>query len=189
MSLPARASSRFALLALLASVSGCATLVKRLDDGSLRVQCESTLSTCMKQAENHCRKSGGVQVVSAHEKDELYGVDGNKEGHLIAEVVFYCHDDAPRKPIKLPPREATQPAPANSAPGTTTAPARPTHTPRVCVPGATQRCFGAGACEGGQACLADGSGFGPCECAAPAPSSSAAPAASASAAPNAASSR
>jgi hypothetical protein len=35
---------------------------------------------------------------------------------------------------------------------------------RVCVPGATQACTGKGACNGGQACLKDGSGWGSCEC-------------------------
>lgn len=35
---------------------------------------------------------------------------------------------------------------------------------RVCVPGATQACFGPGRCEGAQACLAGGEGFGPCNC-------------------------
>jgi hypothetical protein len=35
---------------------------------------------------------------------------------------------------------------------------------RDCVPGATMHCFGPSACLGGQSCLADGSGFGPCDC-------------------------
>jgi hypothetical protein len=35
---------------------------------------------------------------------------------------------------------------------------------RVCRPGETQRCVGSGACEGGQACSAEGTGFGPCDC-------------------------
>lgn len=33
-----------------------------------------------------------------------------------------------------------------------------------CTPGATQACLGPGACEGAQMCLADGSGFGACDC-------------------------
>ena len=35
---------------------------------------------------------------------------------------------------------------------------------RVCSPGETRQCVGPGACEGGQACEEDGSGFGPCDC-------------------------
>jgi hypothetical protein len=35
---------------------------------------------------------------------------------------------------------------------------------RVCVPNQTQICNGPGACQGAQACLADGSGFSACDC-------------------------
>jgi hypothetical protein len=35
---------------------------------------------------------------------------------------------------------------------------------RLCIPGATQECLGPGACRGAQACLADGNGYGPCDC-------------------------
>jgi hypothetical protein len=34
----------------------------------------------------------------------------------------------------------------------------------ACVKGITQACVGPGGCRGGQACLADGSGFSPCDC-------------------------
>lgn len=37
-------------------------------------------------------------------------------------------------------------------------------TDMVCTPGETQECVGPGACRGGQACRADGSGFGACDC-------------------------
>jgi hypothetical protein len=33
-----------------------------------------------------------------------------------------------------------------------------------CTPGETQSCFGPGACNGGQSCLLDGSGFSRCDC-------------------------
>lgn len=34
----------------------------------------------------------------------------------------------------------------------------------ACEPGATQACWGPGACKGGQSCLEDGSGWGACDC-------------------------
>lgn len=34
----------------------------------------------------------------------------------------------------------------------------------VCIPGETQECRGSGNCEGAQACLKDGSGWGECDC-------------------------
>ena len=39
-----------------------------------------------------------------------------------------------------------------------------TPAPTPCRPGETQACLGAGRCEGAQACLLDGSGFGACDC-------------------------
>lgn len=36
--------------------------------------------------------------------------------------------------------------------------------PTACVPGASVACVGPGACQGGQVCLPDGSGYGPCDC-------------------------
>jgi hypothetical protein len=38
---------------------------------------------------------------------------------------------------------------------------------RVCVPGTTRLCAGVGRCPGSQACLADGSGYGECDCTGP----------------------
>jgi hypothetical protein len=37
----------------------------------------------------------------------------------------------------------------------------------VCRPGETQLCVGPGACSGGQACTADGTSYGPCDCGEP----------------------
>ena len=34
----------------------------------------------------------------------------------------------------------------------------------ACIPGVTQACIGPGGCNGGQACVSNGSGFGPCDC-------------------------
>lgn len=34
----------------------------------------------------------------------------------------------------------------------------------VCTPGLSVACVGPGACQGGQVCAADGSGYGPCDC-------------------------
>jgi hypothetical protein len=35
---------------------------------------------------------------------------------------------------------------------------------QLCIPGATVECLGPGACRGAQACLADGRGYGACDC-------------------------
>lgn len=134
----------------------CATTgVHQMKNGTLRVQCPNVQSECMHEADVYCADQGGVHVLSSRETNELYGVEGNKEGTLMSEIVFICADDAPRKPIKLPPRD--EPAAPRSAPSV---PNR-----RICVPGSTQRCVGPGACVGGQSCLPSGAGWSPCECA------------------------
>jgi hypothetical protein len=137
---------------------GCASQPRQLRDGSYQIDCEETLATCTRKAQLYCRDKGEFQIVHANEENSLVGVEGHQKGHLLSRLVFACGDQTQAKPLKLPPRpegavlpEGT-PTPAASA-------------ERACVPGSTQRCVGVGACEGGQACLADGSGYGPCECA------------------------
>ena len=141
--------------------------VYEISNGKLRIQCPSVLAECMEEAEAHCLSRGGIQVVSTREKNELYGVEGNKEGTLVSEVIFYCGDDAPRPPIKLPPR------PVASVEDTSGESAQSER--RICIAGSTQRCIGPGACVGGQTCNDGGTAWGPCLCAAPSaqPSSSA----------------
>jgi hypothetical protein len=56
------------------------------------------------------------------------------------------------------------PPPAAAAPSAT-APVSAPPPPRVCTPGSTRKCVGAGACMGGQSCLGDGSAWLSCECA------------------------
>ncbi len=155
---------RLMLGSILLCLSACGTGgVHQMKNGNLRVQCPQVQSECMHQAELHCQDRGGVHVLNAREKNELYGVEGNKAGTLVSEVVFVCGDDAPRKPIKLPPREES-----------TTSTPSPTPEKRICIPGSTQRCVGPAACVGGQSCLPSGTGWANCECSPqPAPASEA----------------
>jgi hypothetical protein len=131
-------------------VAGCGARPHRLADGSYKLDCEATMAECSRQVAKFCRGEG-YRIVHGAEENTLVGVEGHKTGHLLSRVVFYCARDAPPTPLKLPPRAPAEPAGSVSQ--------------RVCVPGSTQRCVGPGACEGGQACLKDGSGYGPCECA------------------------
>jgi hypothetical protein len=137
-------------------VAGCSSGPHRLKDGSYKLDCDKKLTECLRRAKTFCGDQG-YQIVQGNEENTLVGVEGHKTGHLLARVVFYCAGEAPARPLKLPPRAPASPAAAEPE--------------RVCVPGSTQRCIGPGACEGGQACLKDGSGYGPCECA-PGPAAS-----------------
>ena len=65
---------------------------------------------------------------------------------------------APIAPAAVAPTPASQ-FPASSKPA----------SGAICVPGSTQACVGPAACNGGQSCLPDGSGFAPCDCGAQTP--------------------
>ncbi len=155
--------SVWVLLLVATGLLGCGG-PRRLKDGSYKIDCEDTLANCTRQVKQFCSDKGGYKVLQGDEKNALVGVPGHQKGYLVSRLVFMCADEAPPTPLKLPPRASTEPAPS-PAPSVAAAPER------VCVPGSTQHCIGPGACEGGQACLAGGEGYGPCECAPAAPDS------------------
>jgi hypothetical protein len=144
------------LLGLLCMLASCATFKpKALPDGSYRLQCASTMAQCLHRARKFCGEDG-LEVLKKT-ADEVYGVEGHRTGAEGVEVHFVCGKPRAEPKWQLPPRRARQQPPRPAA--------RTEDGPtQACVPGSTQRCVGPGACEGGQACLPDGSGFGPCDC-------------------------
>jgi hypothetical protein len=134
-------------------VLGCGPRVQQLRDGSLQMECSTELTACTGKVGRFCQ-GRGYQVVNASEDRDT--------GKLASRVVFVCvGQDLPPLLRFLSPSPVAPSASAAEAPR----PAAPKRPSRACVPGATQRCVGLGACPGGQACLSDGTGFGPCECA------------------------
>jgi hypothetical protein len=140
---------------------------RKLEDGSYRVSCRVSLAQCVNAIEEVC--TTGYDVVQAREDRRLYGPLEPNQPVVTSEVVARCRVPAPV--FGGAGEKASQPAAGGSAPAAAT---------RSCVPGATQACVGRAACKGGQQCLPDGSGFGPCDCggaadATPAPPSPPAP--------------
>jgi hypothetical protein len=167
------------LLALLL-VSGCSgAQVKHRADGTYAIECSSQ-KVCLERAERVCDNQG-FTVVGGQNNRKKYGVPGNEKVIGKDELFVRCTKDRPLDTpdpevgswrLKEHPEGAPQLAPSASGAASASAPAAqsvPDHhvAAATCRPGETQRCVGAGACEGGQACLADGSGFGPCDCGAP----------------------
>ncbi len=134
---------------LLFLVLGCsASQAKRRPDGTYLLQCDEERH-CLERAQRVCGESG-YMVLGGKNDRKVYGTPGNQTVVGKNELHIRCSADrAPDAPDpqqgtwKLPPRRAQAP---------------------VCRPGETQRCVGPAACEGGQACLSDGSGFAPCDC-------------------------
>ena len=136
---------------------------QRLPDGTFELRCRHALTPCLDRVADLC-KGGSYEVLHASDERRFYGTsDSQVEEHRSrARVRCLKPGQRPREPgpvVEAPP-SARPPAPAPAlAPAPPAAPAR-----RACVPGSTQACVGPAACSGGQACLADGSGFGPCDC-------------------------
>jgi hypothetical protein len=141
------------LCALFVMLPGCGTFKPQaLPDGSYRLVCSSTLAQCVHRARKYC---GDEELHVIQKSDDVvYGVEGHQTGAEGAEVHFRCSKPEAEQKWQLPPRREPPAAKESAEPA----------PQRVCIPGETQRCVGAGACEGGQACLPDGSGFGPCDC-------------------------
>src|SRR5664280_2442717 len=146
------------LLASLAIGACASTHVKRRVDGSYSIDCNAQ-KACLERADKICGDSGFAIIGGRHDQ-KLYGVPGNQKVVGKDELYIRCRKDA----------LADAPDPASGSwklerQEAGTAPVQSSHpTKAVCRPGETQRCIGAGVCEGGQACAADGASFGLCDC-------------------------
>jgi hypothetical protein len=142
-------------------LTACATtppfVSRKQPDGSYELTCKLPLSQCLDNVDQVC---GGApyDVVSGHDHRRAIDI---RVGTYQNEV---RSSDAVVRCVHAKPLFGGDTTPAEGA----AAAAPPPEKPHVCVPGITQACVGPAACAGGQACLPDGSGFGPCTCAAPA---------------------
>jgi hypothetical protein len=149
------------------SLAACGTMAdfssQRLADGNYQLECRVSLAQCLGRVDDVCHGSP-FEVLSA--RDNRRAVDipiGNYQPESrTSDAVIRCTKN---KPLFGGGNDAPKNGPAPGA-------AQPIAAPipaRACVPGATQACIGSGACAGGQSCLADASGFGPCDCGPPRP--------------------
>ncbi len=175
------------LFGALSVASGCrrAAQVTRINPGEVpetyRVTCVQSFRTCRMEIKELCdREFYVLDQQSNHEELPEVGQTGvSSTGppsglpDFRGEITFRC--GRPVKPLRLVRKPAVgepDQATAGEARGKPTAPASTASASpeskspvaRVCVPGATQACLGPGACAGAQACLTDGTGFGPCDC-------------------------
>lgn len=139
-----------------------------LPDGSLRLQCNKPLASCLGVWDSECLD--GYDVIRATETRDRKGPYPTVMEFFTSEAVVRCRQapglvggDAPHPDGGAIANGATPPGPAASpAPTEPSAGAPP---PRVgCFPGVSQACVGPGGCAGGQTCAADGASFGPCDC-------------------------
>lgn len=164
---------------------GCATTkVTTLPGGGFRITCDG-LADCATRAEKICGTKG-VSVVTARSSTKVLG--GPSSNYQAAATTAFlegtCGEPKPAVEAGAGDENAVYTVQASpDASGEPEGAPRGDASGRACVPGASQKCFGPGACEGGQACLPDGSGFGACECAAPTALPAPAPTASSASTP------
>jgi len=140
-------------------ISCAASHVERRADGSYVLKCDEQRQ-CLERAQRVCGDQG-FSVLGGKRDKKIYGVPGQQVVVGDDEMYVQCAADRPKDTPNgvagqwhLPQRRV-QPAAKRPKPKASTL---------VCRPGETQKCYGPAACLGGQACLTDGSGFGPCDC-------------------------
>jgi hypothetical protein len=123
---------------------------EKLNDGSIKVTCELSMDECVRRAQDLCRNQR-YRIIDGTSETRLRDAPPFERAYHSSRLHFECTDDGGKPLISL---DSSTPAPA---------PAKPAAA-RACSAGETRVCVGAAACKGGQACLADGSGFGACDC-------------------------
>jgi hypothetical protein len=129
-----------------------------------RISCRSAIEPCREKAAALCRgeyevlQNAGAPVepprVSSAPGPRSTG-SRYQRPDWVGELVVAC--GSPRR------AEGTVEPAISSA--TVAVPSERALAPdQLCVPGVTQLCLGPAACRGAQACLADGRGWGACDC-------------------------
>jgi hypothetical protein len=146
--------------ALIVTLAGCSALstgsAERQADGTVLLRCRTSLPRCLERAEDACH-GARYDVVRATDNRDYSGPQSSESEERSSEAVVRC---GLRGRLLF-----GAPASKDVTPGPDVGPPPSAAVARTCVPGSTQTCVGPGACRGGQACLADGSGFGACACA------------------------
>ena len=143
---------------------GCATAslaVETRPDGTTRLRCRMTLPACLVEAERLCQGRHYI-VLRALDEHDHRGSQLNDDVRT-SEAIVRCGP-----PMAWPPGVEPMALPAESGAAAAAPPplasAPPAGPPRACIPGSPPAGVGPGGCKGGQSCLADGTGFGPCDC-------------------------
>jgi hypothetical protein len=148
--------------------AGCAAArlsAETRPDGTKYLRCRMPLPDCLIEAERLCQGRHYIVLRALDEHDHHGGSQLNADART-SEAIVRCGPlmswPPGVEPMALPAETGAPPAAATSSPPPLSP--SPPAPARACVPGSTQACVGPGGCKGGQACLADGAGFGPCDC-------------------------
>lgn len=157
---------------LLSACSPAQLQQERLSDGSIKFTCDLPMDECVRRAQEACSNQR-FRILEGISETRVRDVPPFENAYHTSRLHLVCTNDGAKPLLSL---DSPSPEPA-------AAPAKPAS---ACSLGETRECVGPGACKGGQACLSDRTGFGPCDCGpspAPPAGSAAAPDAVPAAAP------
>jgi hypothetical protein len=131
---------------------------RHLGDQRYHFVCRTALTACLSHVGKVCQDKS-YDVLAARDRRNFTGVEPAEREQRSSEAVIECRT---RGMPLFDEDDLLKQLPTEAKP-------RPRSTPAkmLCTPGTTQSCVGVGGCAGGQSCLADGSGYGPCQCAEP----------------------
>lgn len=149
----------FGCLWMLPACSPAQFQQERLKDGSIKFTCELAMDECIRLVQDQC-KNQRYRILEGTSETRLRDVPPFETAYRTSRLHLTCTNDGAEALLSLDqkPEAATTPTPAAG-----------------CTAGETRTCVGAAACKGGQACLPDGKGFGPCDCGPSVPPPAAAP--------------
>ena len=153
--------------------SGCAhgNAIQKIDGDTYRITCpELPLDRCLAETANNTCDQHAYFVARGISQVNQRGRSDAPDVSLSSEAIVRCapgqgFGDQAKELMAASPGDRAKPAAAPSPPQAPVPAAVPPQAPAsVCAPGSTQTCVGVGACRGGQACKADGSGYQACDC-------------------------
>lgn len=143
----------FGSASLLAACGAAEVQSQKLNDGSLQITCELSMDECLRRVQDQC-KNQRYRILEGTSETRLRDAPPFERAFHTSRLHLVCTDDGADVLISVGGKD--KPAPE----------AKPAAKPaaKLCTTGQTRECVGVGACKGGQTCLADGSGFGTCDC-------------------------
>lgn len=148
---------------LLAACGAAEVQSQKLKDGSWSFTCQLPMDECIRRVQDEC-KNQRYRILEGTSETRLRDAPPFEKAYHTSRVHLTCTDDGAEVLLSLDKKpEATSTASSPAAPA-------------GCTAGETRTCVGPAACKGGQACLPDGKGFGPCDCGPSLPPPAAAPA-------------
>lgn len=144
-------------VALLSACGASEVQSQKLKDGTWSFQCELPMDECVRRAQEKCPNQR-YRIVEGTSETRLRDAPPFERAYHTSRLRLTCTNSGAEPLITLGGESKPPIAMPSSAASSSAAPAA------ACSRGQTRECVGAGACKGGQACLADGSGFSACDC-------------------------